>query len=225
MDAAERILDQLREEPWTPFPDAVALLGQLPPIAAPTLIAALADPNKRIRAMAARALGAFCGPEAIAALIRTLHSDPAADVRRVAVGALADCGGDTAVAALLTAYQQGGDLYLRIGAAHALAALQTPAALGPLTALLDSAEPDPWLLGETAMALGELGDPAALEALALALDHPNADVRGKAATALGLLGAPAGAGLLQATLANPTETPYVKELAREALMLLMPGSP
>src|SRR5947209_8361752 len=55
MDDAARILDQLREEPWTPFPEAVDLLGRLPVEAAPALIAALDDPNRHIRAMAARA--------------------------------------------------------------------------------------------------------------------------------------------------------------------------
>jgi HEAT repeat protein len=220
MDDAERILGQLREEPWTPFPDAVDLLARLPPDAAPTLIAALADPNARIRAMVARALGAFCGPETVAALVRVLQQDAAPDVRRVAVGALADCGGADAVQALIAFYQQDTDLYGRIGAAHALAALQAPAALRPLTGLLGSDEPNPWLLGETALALGELGDPAAFAALADALEHPNADVRGKAATALGLLGDPRGVAVLQDTLGNPTETDYVKSLAAEALARL-----
>jgi HEAT repeat protein len=220
MDDAERILGQLREEPWTPFPDAVDLLTRLPPGAAPTLIAALTDPNPRIRAMVARALGAFCGPQTVAALVRVLQSDSAADVRRVAVGALADCGGEDAVRALIAFYQQDTDLYGRIGAAHALAALRAPAALGPLTALLASDEPNPWLLGETALALGELGDPAAFDALADALEHPNADVRGKAAAALGLLGDPRGVAVLQDTLGNPTETAYVKSLAAEALARL-----
>ena len=220
MDDAERILGQLREEPWTPFPDAVDLLGRLAPEGVPALLAALADPNKRIRAMVTRALGAFCAPETVAALIRQLQTDPAADVRRVAVGALADCGGDDAVAALITAYQQDPDLYLRLGAAHALASLRAPAARAPLMAALADPAGDPWLLGETAMALGELGDPAALDALSDALEHPNPDVRGKAATALGLLGVPQAIPLLATTLANPTETPYVQELAREALVML-----
>ncbi len=220
MDDATRILGQLREDPWTPFPEVVDLLTRLPPEAAPTLIAALADPNNRIRAMVTRALGAFCGPETVAALVGVLHADEAADVRRVAVGALADCGGAEAVAALITFYQQDTDLYGRIGAAHALAALRTPAALAPLTTMLWSDESDPWLLGETALALGELGDLAAFDALADALEHPNADVRGKAATALGLLGDTRGMGILQDTLANPTETDYVKSLAAEALAQL-----
>jgi HEAT repeat protein len=217
VDDAERILGQLREEPWTPFPEAVDLLTRLPPGGAPALLAALSDPNNRIRAMVARALGTFCGPETVAALVRVLDTDPAADVRRVAVAALAECGGDDAVRALLAFYRQDTDLYGRIGAAHALAALRTPAALGPLTDLLGSDEPNPWLLGETALALGELGDPAAFDALADALEHPNADVRGKAATALGLLGDPRGVAVLQDTLGNPTETDYVKSLAAEAL--------
>jgi HEAT repeat protein len=68
--------------------------------------------------------------------------------------------------------------------------------------------------------LGELGDPAAFAALADALEHPNADVRGKAATALGLLGDPRGIAVLQDTLGNPTETDYVKSLAAEALARL-----
>jgi HEAT repeat protein len=182
MDDAERILGQLREEPWTPFPDAVDLLTRLPPEAAPALRAALTDPNARIRAMAARALGAFCEPETVAALIYVLEHDLAPDVRRVAV-----------------------------------AALRASAALGLLSDLLWSDEPNPWLLGETALALGELGDPAAFDALADALEHPNADVRGKAATALGLLGDPRGVAVLQDTLGNPTETDYVKSLAAEAL--------
>ena len=220
MDDAERILGQLREEPWTPFPDAVDLLSRLDPAGVPALLAALDDPNKRIRAMVTRALGAFCGPETVAALIRQLQSDPAADVRRVAVGALADCGDADAVTALIAAYQQDPDLYLRLGAAHALASLRAPAALAPLTAALADPAGDPWLLGETAMALGELGEWAALDALADALEHPNPDVRGKAATALGLLGAHTAIPFLETTLANPTETPYVKELAREALEML-----
>jgi HEAT repeat protein len=217
MDDAERILGQLREEPWTPFPDAVDLLTRLPPEAAPALRAALTDPNARIRAMAARALGAFCEPETVAALIYVLEHDLAPDVRRVAVAALADCGGDEAVQALIAFYRQDTDLYGRIGAAHALAALRASAALGLLSDLLWSDEPNPWLLGETALALGELGDPAAFDALADALEHPNADVRGKAATALGLLGDPRGVAVLQDTLGNPTETDYVKSLAAEAL--------
>jgi HEAT repeat protein len=220
MDDAERILGQLREEPWTPFPEAVDLLSQVAPEGAPALIRARDDPTTRSRAMATRALGAFCGPATIAALVQRLQTDPAADVRRVAVGALADCGGETAVAALIMAYQQDPDLYLRLGAAHALASLRTPAALDPLRAMLADATGDPRLLGETAMALGELGDPAALDALADALEHPNPDVRGKAATGLGLLGDPQAIPWLEATLANPTETPYVHELAREALTML-----
>jgi HEAT repeat protein len=220
MDDAERILGQLREDPWTPFPDAVDLLTRLPPAGAPALRAALTDPNARLRAMAARALGAFCGPETVAALVYVLQHDLAADVRRVAVAALAECGGETAVRALFTFYQQETDLYGRIGAAHALAALRAAPALGPLSDLLASDEPNPWLLGETALALGELGDPAAFDALADALEHPNADVRGKAATALGLLGDPRGIPVLQDTLGNPTETAYVKSLAAEALAQL-----
>ena len=220
MDDAERILGQLREEPWTPFPDAVDLLTRLPPGAAPTLIAALTDPNPRIRAMVARALGSVCWAQTVAALVGVPQSDSAAAVRGVAVGAQADCGGEHAVRALIAFYQQDTDLYGRIGAAHALAALRVPAALGPLTTLLASDEPNPWLLGETALALGELGDPAAFDALADALEHPNADVRGKATAALGLLGDPRGVAVLQDTLGNPTETAYVKSLAAEALARL-----
>ena len=54
MDDAERILGQLREEPWTPFPGAVNLLSQLDPAGVPVLLAALDDPNTRIRAMITR---------------------------------------------------------------------------------------------------------------------------------------------------------------------------
>src|SRR4051812_2257683 len=165
MDDAIRILGQLREEPWTPFPEAVDLLTRLAPAALPALLAALDDPHPRIRSMVTRALGAFCGPETVAALIRQLQTDPAADVRRVAVGALAECGGDAAVTALIAAYQYDPDLYTRLGAAHGLAALRTPAALAPLLAMLADPQGDPWLLGETAMALGGLGDPTALDAL------------------------------------------------------------
>jgi HEAT repeat protein len=132
--------------------------------ALPPLTAALYDPDPRIRAEAARALGSLDHPEAVPALIAVLESDADADTRMAAAYALGLLGDPRAIDPLLAKLADTGeDPGVRGFAAEAFTWHRERRAVPALiTALSD---PSAVVRFWAAFALGELGDPASLTEL------------------------------------------------------------
>jgi HEAT repeat protein len=139
-DAVGPLLEALREAPDHAVRAFAALtLAQCDrPSAVPALIAALADPDKVVRATASRALSGL-GSEAVPSLIATLD-DPSWVVRYRAAEAL---GGvrDPRVAPALVALLDDGRDHVRYMATKGLAADPAPAAVDALLQRLDDENP------------------------------------------------------------------------------------
>ncbi|NLA39184.1 MAG: HEAT repeat domain-containing protein [Methanomicrobiales archaeon] len=144
------------------------------------LITSLSTGSERVRWGAALALGRIGGAEAIGALIGALH-DPGEDVRRRAVSALRDAG-EEAVPALVEALRAG-DPDTRQGVTAALSQIGKPAVSALIEAL--QAGEDPEVCIGAALALGRIGDPAAVDALIGALNSDEEGLRLAAREALG----------------------------------------
>ena len=128
------------------------------------LIAALHDPDPRLRGEAARALGALGSPRAVPGLIAVLQADTDSGTRMAAAYSLGLLGDHRAVDPLLARLADTSeDRGVRGLAAEALTGPgERRAVPGLIAALADSsAEVRFW----AAFALGELADPAALSAL------------------------------------------------------------
>ncbi len=165
--------------------EAARLLGKLADErAAPSLVRAMGDPDKRIAAEAAIALGRMFDPRARSALRRLVESeDPQIRVRAaVSLGRLRD---PRAVPGLIEGLWIGQDEYERQEAVRWLGRLRDPRALDPLIQVL----PEGRTRYLVPIALGMIGDDRAYEPLIdlLAWDrHPN--VRDATVQGLGLLG-------------------------------------
>ncbi|MCX5649743.1 MAG: HEAT repeat domain-containing protein, partial [Planctomycetota bacterium] len=155
------------------------------------LIAALKDPEARVRSSAAEALGVQGDARAIDPLIAATKDTDFA-VRYYAMQSLGELGGEKAKAAA-AAGLAAPDERVRFSAARVLAGMRDPRAVPILIDLLGSKES--MVAPEAARMLGELGDRRAADALASAAaksDDPH--LRDAAAWALGRLGAPGGSG-------------------------------
>jgi len=104
-----------------------------------------------------------------------------------------------------------------VRAATILGSLRERRAVRPLLALLDSNR-DPYSLESAVEALGEIGDPDALEGIIDALARSYLRVRGKAAEALGKLKDDRAREALTQALHDPSG--YVRACARGALVKL-----
>ena len=139
-DAVGPLLDTLSEGPDPAVRAFAALtLAQCNrPVAVPALIATLGDPEKVVRAAAARALAGL-GPEAVPALIAAL-GDPAWVVRYRAAEALGGVRDPRVTPALVALLEDEKD-HVRYMAAKGVGADPAPAAIDPLLECLDDENP------------------------------------------------------------------------------------
>ncbi len=144
------------------------------------LIEALEDSNPNVRAGAARALGKIGDMRALTPLIECLDHDNDIEVRKSVVWAL-HMGGTRAVPSLIDALQDL-DEWVRFGAVIVLAKIGRDA-VGPLIGALRSSAT--MVRANAAETLGRIGDGSAADALAEALDDPEASVWEQAAISLG----------------------------------------
>jgi len=149
-----------------------------------SLIKAVKDKDKDVRADAAEALGKIEDPRAVEPLIQALK-DKDEDVRTDAAEALGKIGDPRAVEPLLQALNDK-DEYVRIHAAEALGKIGDPRAVEPLLQALN--DKDDRIPGCAAEALGKIGDPRAAEPLIQALEGKSTVQQWEAIEALGNLG-------------------------------------
>jgi HEAT repeat protein/beta-lactamase regulating signal transducer with metallopeptidase domain len=149
----------------------------------PALIAALKDPDPKVREAAASSLGQLEDPRAIPALIEASR-DTNSDVRAAALQSLSRFDDPRVIDPMILALKDP-NRDVRQDAAQSLGRFKDPRALRPLTAALSDSSAD--VRQAAAQSLGELGDPLAAPALGGALKDPKADVRQSAAQALGEL--------------------------------------
>jgi len=142
------------------------------------LVAALGHEDPLIRQGAAGVLGRIGDSRAVPGLIRLL-GDPVRKVRQESVKALSMLG-YPAISSLVSAFREG-DMVARNCAMEALWLIGGPA-VRPLIDLLDDQSPD--VRRRTALLLGEMGDPGAIEALTRVLGDPVPVVRREAFEAL-----------------------------------------
>lgn len=167
--------------------EAVGVLGWLKPVQALPTLTALAhqDGDADVRRAAVGALGFAEGPAAPATVLQALLTalgDPIWQVREEAATTLAKLKPAAAQAALLSALQDG-YWQVRLRATRALGRLKDPSAvtaisLGPLR------HEEANLRKEAAVALGEIADAAATEALLSAQLDTDPEVRKAARMAL-----------------------------------------
>lgn len=162
-------------------------------------------------------LGEVSGERSVELIVSTLaHTD--ARVRREALLALAKVGGDDA-GMLVYGMIEDTDPDVRLAAAMAAGALKVERALRPLLALLES-ESDPDVVTGVLRALGQLGDPGAVNAIEKRavgsfFSRPPADVRIAAYRALHNIGTPHAKSLL--VQAADDKDPAVKGAVRQLL--------
>lgn len=153
--------------------------------ALPTLIAALSDPDPKIRAAAAEALGEMDHGDAMAPLGRALEQDRDADVRTAAAEAMGEQGDATSLVPLGKALVQDADSDVRAAAAEALGEIGGLEAVPLLRAGLKDAESE--VREAVVDALANIGGPEAERLLRQALTDKDEDVREAAADALAKL--------------------------------------
>ena len=154
------------------------------------LIAALKDPEARVRSSAAAALGVQGDARAIDPLIAATKDTDFA-VRYHALQSLGELGGEKAKTAAAAGLADP-DERVRFSAARVLVGMRDARAVPILIDLLGSKESMVAL--DAARLLGELGDRRAADALAEAVKSDDPRLRDAAAWALGRLGAAGGSG-------------------------------
>ncbi len=168
---------------------SVTVLSRFGAAAVPSLRKALANPDERIRANAALALGRI-GPPAAAAVpdLAAALSDPVDPVRENAAGALGEVGPDArqAVDALIVCLSDR-DPYVNGRSAETLSRIGPPAVPGLIRTLESASAVGRW---SAAIALGKIGREAspAVPVLTRALSDASENVRWGAAVALGNVG-------------------------------------
>jgi HEAT repeat protein len=158
---------------------AISGLGIIGDPAVKPLIAALKDPDRRVRRGAAWALGEIRAVRAVEPLIATMK-DGSPEVRKDVAWALGEIGDSRAVEPLIRALSDSDD-QVHWNAEGALAKMGEPA-VKPLIAALKN--PDGGVRQGAAWALGEVSDVRAVEPLIGMLRDDNEEVRVNAAWAL-----------------------------------------
>lgn len=154
-------------------------LAQHGPVATPILVAALSSAQPNQRRQLVRVLGKIGDDHAVPALLALLDDDP--EIASMAVSALGAIGGGPALRALVSRLGQG-ELKFREDLTTSLAGFGS-AAVADLAAALS--RPEAHVREHAADVLGDLGEPAAAEALARALGDAVPAVREAALLALG----------------------------------------
>ena len=157
------------------------------------LIAALKNPNDRIRSLAAAALGSFHNPAAVLPLIAALK-DPAPGTRGGAVWSLQLLSDRRAVLPLCESLSDP-DPIVRRGVVIALGAIGDSRAIATLVSV--QADPDSIVRENIAIALGRIGGRQAVRPLMSLLRDPDLGVQGSAIESLGKTGKPAVAPLIK----------------------------
>jgi HEAT repeat protein len=167
--------------------------------AVPALIALSGRPSSDELARHAQlALGELATPPAIAALVESLRRPPVAEEAKLALLH----AGSAAVEPLAAELARGTPTSATT-AATLLGELRDRRATAALAAATDTHDGDPTLWLVALDALGRLGDPTALPALARGAEAPAPDVRLGAFAALQALAEPRGAVVVEAGLGDP----------------------
>jgi HEAT repeat protein len=130
---------------------------------------AATDTNPEIRRVAVRSLADSDSPEALAALRELASSNREPDIREAALRALGDLPGEKSVEALAAMLKVEKEARLRLAAVRALEDTEHDSAV-PVLFEVAKTDPDPTVRKAAVRALGEIGSPAARDALVRLLD-------------------------------------------------------
>lgn len=180
-------------------------LAQHGPAATPVLVEALNAAGPAQRRQLVRVLGKIGDDDAVPALRTRLDDIP--EIASMAVSALGDIGGEPALQALVGRLGQG-DLKFREALTTSLARFGSEAFADLVAAL---AVPDAAVREQAADVLAESGDPAAAEALTLALGDDVPAVREAALLALGRT--PGEPALIAVCAARESSDPRLRVIA------------
>jgi len=181
--AVMHLLEVLKDESEYARRGAVEVLNEVATTdAVKDLVNALRDEDWWVRSRAADALGQLGGKRVVDAVLSLLASDDAS-VRRYAVEILIAVPDERAVEPLITALQDP-DWWVRERSIDALATIGDRRAVVPLIQLMGA---DPQAAPLCARALGALDDERAVEALLVASDSENEELRKRAKESLSTL--------------------------------------
>ncbi len=176
------------------------------------LIAALKDPDARVRRAAVAGLALFRGDAPVREALLAAAQDGDHEVRLTVITALSGAADDRVVDLFLAALKDGRP-DIRQAAARSLGATRAARALAPLEAALS--DPDAGVRATVARALAESAGRAAVPALVAALRDADANVRREAASALADIGDPAATEPLIAAMGD--ESGHVRWMAARGL--------
>jgi HEAT repeat protein len=161
----EQLLEKLKRHEWTTNWRAADALAHVGPEAVPWLLQALESEDGYMRNGAAIALGKIGSQHFVQPLLRALRWN------------------DDRV------YEDDEDIEARMSAATALGKIHDPAVCEPLLSELDKVlEANPTLASYIVKALGEIGNPKAIPALARLVEHRDPEIQRDASCALAQLG-------------------------------------
>lgn len=176
------------------------------------LIAALKDPDARVRQGAVAGLALFRGDAPVREALLAAVGDKDPEVRLTVITALSGAADDRVVDLFLAALKDGRP-DIRQAAARSLGATRAARALGPLEAALS--DPDAGVRATVTRALAESGGRAAVPVLVGALKDPDAYVRQEAASALADMRDPAATEPLIAAMGDASG--HVRRMAARGL--------
>ncbi len=183
------------------------------------LTVALRHPDDAVREQAALSLGRLAAVEAADPLAGRLEEEENDRVRQAVALALGQMNSVRAVLPLLDSYDNG-EITSSV-CVDALAALGVDA-VEPLTGVVRRWNVRLLLRQISALALGAIGDPGAVETLITVLERPHEheDIRIDVTRALGQIGAPEALPTLRYVLAEPWITAELREALNQAIQLI-----
>jgi HEAT repeat protein len=214
-----RAIDGLVAALQDPEPDvrwrAATALGQIgDPSAVGGLVDGLRDEEETVRTAALHSLTALAGPDALAHLMALYDESEPVSVRAAAIEGLGQMPDAEAGKVLLSALRDSSE-EVRKSAVIALGRRKDQRATEALIQVLAAKSNPPWLRGESARALEQLGAAAALPELLRGTEDEDAFVRKCCARALGALHDEQAVPALVALL--PAAEKDVREAAAAAL--------